>query len=101
MENRGRKDIPDPTTAGDFCRRFTLGHILQFNRALAEIHRRVHGLRPKITPWTIDTDAKAHEVFGKQKERAARNCNGIYSLQVMYSFVNEAEKMLPSELRPG
>lgn len=24
----GRRDIPDPTTAGDFCRRFTLGHIL-------------------------------------------------------------------------
>ena len=27
-EGHGRKDIPDPTTAGDFCRRFTLGHIL-------------------------------------------------------------------------
>lgn len=24
----GRIKIPDPTTAGDFCRRFTLGHIL-------------------------------------------------------------------------
>jgi hypothetical protein len=97
----GRKDIPDPTTAADFCRRFTLGHILQFNRALAEIHSRVHRLRPKIIAWTIDTDAKAHEVFGEQKEGAARNYNGIYSLQVMYSFVNETEEMLHSELRPG
>ena len=44
----GRKDIPDPTTAADFCRRFTLGHILQFNRARAEIHSRVPRLRPKI-----------------------------------------------------
>ena len=97
----GRKDIPDPTTAADFCRRFTLGHILQFNRAMAEIHSRVHRLRPKITAWTIDTDAKAHEVFGEKKEGAARNYNGIYSLQAMYSFVNETEEMLPSELRSG
>src|SRR4030065_1508946 len=36
----GRKDIPDPTTAADFCRRVTLGHILQFNRGLADIHSR-------------------------------------------------------------
>jgi hypothetical protein len=97
----GRKDIPDPTTAADFCRRFTLGHILQFNRALADIHSRVHGLRPKMTAWTIDTDAKAHEVFGGQKEGAARNYNGIYSLQVMYSFVNETDEMIHCELRPG
>jgi len=97
----GRKDIPDPTTAADFCRRFTLGHILQFNRALAEIHSRVHRLRPKMKAWTIDTDAKAHEVFGAKKEGATRNYNGIYSLQGMYSFVSETEEMLHSELRPG
>ena len=97
----GRKDIPDPTTAADFCRRFTLGHILQFNRALAEIHSRVHGLRPKMKAWTIDTDAKSHEVFGAKKEGAARNYNGLYSLQGMYSFVSETEEMLHSELRTG
>jgi hypothetical protein len=97
----GRKDIPDPTTAADFCRRFTLGHILQFNRALAEIHSRVHGLRPKMKAWTIDTDAKPHEVFGAKKEGAARNYHGIYSLQGMYSFVSETEEMLHSELRSG
>ena len=97
----GRKDIPDPTTAADFCRRFTLGHILQFNRAMAEIHERVYDLRPKMTAWTIDTDAKAHEVFGEKKEGAARNYNGLYSLQAMYSFVHETEEMIHCELRPG
>ena len=75
----GRKDIPDPTTAADFCRRFTLGHILQFNRALAEIHSRVHRLRPKMKAWTIDTDAKAHEVFGAKKERAPGTTMGFTS----------------------
>jgi len=51
--------------------------------------------------WTIDTDAKSHEVFGAKKEGAARNYNGIYSLQGMYSFVSETEEMLHSELRSG
>jgi hypothetical protein len=41
----GRKDIPDPTTARDFCRRFTLGHILQMNRAFGEILAEVYRLR--------------------------------------------------------
>jgi len=97
----GRRDIPDPTTAADFCRRFTLGHILQHNRAEAEIYERVYHLRPRLTAWTIDTDAKAHEVFGKKKEGAAHNYEGIYSLQVMYSFVHETEEMIHCELRAG
>src|SRR4030043_588739 len=74
----GRKDIPDPTTAGGFCRRFTLGHILQMNRAFAEIQREVSKWRrKKITAWTIDADAKVQEVFGAQKEGAAKSYNRI------------------------
>jgi hypothetical protein len=83
----GRKDIPDPTTAADFCRRFTLGHILQFNRALGEIQGRVHRLRPKMKAWTIDTDAKAHEVFGEKKEGAARNYHPQSSPKVNHKLL--------------
>jgi len=98
----GRRDIPDPTTAGDFCRRFTLGHILQLNRAFAKIEREVYKRRrEKITSWTIDVDAKVQEVYGAQKEGAARSYNGIYSLQTMYAFVEETEGLLHSELRSG
>src|SRR5271157_4467719 len=80
----GRKDIPDPTTAGDFCRRFTLGHILQMNRAFAEVELEVYKRRrEKTTGWTIDVDAKVQEVYGAQKEGAAKSYNGIYSLQTM------------------
>jgi hypothetical protein len=97
----GRKEIPDPTTAGDFCRRFTLGHILQMNRALGEIQANVYQRRTEIVDWTIDTDAKAHEVYGRKKEGAAKNYNGIYSLQPLYAFVHETDEMIHSELRPG
>ncbi len=97
----GRKEIPDPTTAGHFCRRFTLGHILQLNQAFAEIQSQGYQRRKGITAWTIDADAKVHEVFGAKKEGAEKSYNGIYSLQPMYAFVHETEEMLHSELRTG
>jgi hypothetical protein len=97
----GREDLPDPTTAGDFCRRFTLGHLLQLNRAFGEIERRVYDQRPEITHWTIDVDAKVHEVYGEKKQGAAKSYNGIYSLQPMYGFVHETDEMIHCELRSG
>src|SRR3989304_8435196 len=53
----GRKEIPDPTTAGDFCRRFTLGHILQMNRAYAEILKVVYTRRSPVPSGTGEGDA--------------------------------------------
>jgi hypothetical protein len=97
----GRKDLPDPTTAGDFCGRFTLGHLLQLNRAFADIEQRVYEHRPEVTRWTIDVDAKVHEVYGQKKQGAAKSYNGIYSLQPMYGFVHETDEMIHSELRSG
>lgn len=97
----GRKDLPDPTTAGDFCRRFTLGHLLQLNRAYGKIQKRVYEQRPEITHWTVDVDAKVHEVYGEKKQGAAKSYNGVYSLQPMYGFVHETDEMIHCELRSG
>lgn len=71
----GRKDIPDPTTAGDFCRRFSPGHIFQMNKAFGEIQQGVYRNRTDVTGWTIDVDAKVHEVYGQKKEGASRSYN--------------------------
>ncbi len=97
----GRKDIPDPTTAGDFCRRFNLGHILQTERAFREIQQSVYTRRPEITNWTVDVDAKVHEVYGKQKEGAAKSYKGVYSLQPLYAFVHETDELIQLQLRSG
>ncbi len=97
----GRRDIPDPTTAGDFCRRFTLGHILQMNRAYAKILGNVYAHRPPVTSWTIDVDAKVHEVYGEKKQGAARSYNGVYSLQSLYAFVHETDELIHAELGSG
>lgn len=97
----GRKEIPDPTTAGDFCRRFKLGHILQINKAFAEIEHEVYKQRKEVSHLTIDVDAKVHEVYGKKKQGAAKAYNGVYSLQPMYAFADETDELLHVEVRSG
>jgi len=101
----GRKDIPDPTTAGDFCRRFKLGHILQINRALVDTYKEVYQSRLRqnkgVDFLTIDVDAKVHEVYGKKKQGAAKAYNGVYSLQPMYAFADETDELLHVEVRSG
>lgn len=97
----GRKEIPDPTTAGDFCRRFKLGHILQINKAFAEIEHEVYKKRKDVSDLTIDVDAKVHEVYGKKKQGAAKAYNGVYSLQPMYAFADETDELLHVEVRSG
>ena len=78
-----------------------MGHILQMNQAFAEIQGQVYQRRKEITSWTIDADAKVHEVYGAKKEGAEKSYNGIYSLQPMYAFVHETDEMIHSELRSG
>jgi len=97
----GRKEIPDPTTAGEFCRRFSRGHILQINKAFAEIEHEVYKKRKDVSDLTIDVDAKVHEVYGKKKQGAAKAYNGVYSLQPMYAFADETDELLHVEVRSG
>lgn len=97
----GRKEIPDPTTAGDFCRRFSPGPILQINKAFAEIEHEVYKKRKGLSHLTIDVDAKVHEVYGKKKQGAAKSYNGVYSLQLMYAFADKTDELLHVEVRSG
>jgi hypothetical protein len=97
----GRVEIPDPTTAADFCRRFYAGHLLQFDRAIGAIFRQVYSRRKEVEAWTIDVDAKVHEVFGEKKQGAAYSYNGIYSLQPFYAFVHQTDELLHAQLRSG
>lgn len=97
----GWEETPDPTTAGDFCRRFYAGHLLQVDRAMAAIFGEVCRRRKDLTCWTIDLDAKVREVYGAQKQGAAISYNGVYSLQPMYAFVHETDELVHAQLRSG
>ncbi len=48
LDALGARRIPDPTTAGDFCRRFDDGDIRQLQKAVNEVRLKVWAQQPKI-----------------------------------------------------
>ncbi len=73
----GRTDIADPTTAGDFCRRFSLGHIFQMNKAFGAIYQEVYRRREPILngPWM--SMPKCMRSKGRKKKGLLRVTTGF------------------------
>lgn len=67
--------IPDPTTAGDFCRRFALMDILMLMQGLNKVRQRVWQQQPDefFNLATIDADGTMVETCGERKEGIGMN----------------------------
>src|SRR5690606_26662991 len=74
----GAQRIPDPTTAGDFCRRFNEGHILQLMAAFNRIRERVWKQQPDefIDCAVIEADGTQVETTGEKKQGIGINYKG-------------------------
>ncbi len=94
--------LPEPTTLGRFLRRFTLGHLGQFNRALDQLFARVHPLLERETV-TLDLDASYVEHHGPVGSR--QGTRGVYTGKVAWHpllcFVGETGEWLHAKLRNG
>ena len=94
--------LPEPTTVGRFLRRFSLGHIGQFNRALDEVFARVHPQLDRETV-TLDLDATYIEHHGPVGSR--QGTRGTYQGKVCWHpllcFVGETREWLHAKLRNG
>jgi len=71
----GAERIPDPTTEGDFCRRFTELNILQLMQAFNQVRQRVWQEQPQefFDVATIEADGTMVETDGACKEGIAMN----------------------------
>lgn len=71
----GAERIPDPTTAGDFCRRFDQWNILQLMTAFNRVRQRVWKQQPDefFDVATIEADGTMVETDGKRKEGIGMN----------------------------
>ena len=71
----GAERIPDPTTAGDFCRRFDQWNILQLMTAFNRVRQRVWKQQPDefFDVATIEADGTMVETDGKCKEGIGMN----------------------------
>lgn len=67
--------IPDPTTAGDFCRRFRAFDILQWMQAINRCRQRVWKQQPDafFDTATIEADGSMVETYGQKKQGIAMN----------------------------
>ncbi len=71
----GAERIPDPTTAGDFCRRFNELAVMQLMQAFNQVRRRVWRRQPDefFEVATIEVDGTMVETSGERKQGIGMN----------------------------
>lgn len=74
----GAQRIPDPTTAGDFCRRFSDEHILRLMNAFNRVRQRVWKQQPDefFDCAIIEGDGTQVETSAEKKQGVAMNYKG-------------------------
>lgn len=100
----GAQQIPDPTTAGDFLRRFDQQSIANLDRAIDEVQRRAwkkQRARKKGSIGLVDLDSHVHHVYGDQKQGADFTYKGGFGYHPLVVSLAETQECLRIINRPG
>lgn len=100
----GASRIPDPTTAGDFLRRFDADALNSLDGAIDEVQERVwkrcHGKR-KRKLGVVDLDSHVRHIYGNQKEGADFTYKGGFGYHPLVISMAETQECLRLVNRPG
>jgi hypothetical protein len=94
LDALGTRRIPDPTTAGDFCRRFTDPDVETLINALNDTRRRVWAEQPDdfFACATIDLDGTLTPTTGQCKQGMDIAYNGVWGYHpLIVSLANTGE----------
>jgi hypothetical protein len=97
LDGLGTKSLPDPTTAGDFCRRFDEGSILALQEAINRSRLKVWQRQPDSFfegPAIIDADASIVPTGAQTKEGMDISYSGIWGYSsLVVSLANTKEPL--------
>ena len=103
LDALGTRRIPDPTTAGDFCRRFTATDVETLIAALNDTRRRVWAEQPDdfFACATIDLDGTLAETTGRCKHGMDIAYNGLWGYHPLIVSLANTGEVLSIVNRPG
>jgi hypothetical protein len=103
LDALGACRIPDPTTAGDFCRRFTSAHIDTLQTIFNEVRQRVWRQQPDsfFDLATIDMDGTLVATTGQCKQGMDIAYNGTWGYHPLVLSLANTGEVLWLVNRPG
>ena len=96
LDALGARRIPDPTTAGDFCRRFTEQDVQTLMNIINEVRLRVWANQPDefFEEAIIDADGTIAGTMGECKEGMDISYKGIWGYHpLLISLANTADPL--------
>jgi hypothetical protein len=97
LDGLGVESLPDPTTAGDFCRRFDAASIIALQEAVNRARLKVWRSQPDAfftQPAVIDADASIVPTDAQTKEGMDISYNGIWGYSALVvSLANTKEPL--------
>lgn len=103
LDALGSQRIPDPTTAGDFCRRFGSHQILQVMQAINKVRQSVWRQQPDsfFEQATIEADGSMVETRGEKKQGLGINHKGAWGYHPLIISLAETQEVLYLQNRSG
>jgi len=103
LDGLGAQRIPDPTTAGDFTRRFGVQDITQLQECINRTRQRVWQKQPEgfLAEAFIDVDGTITGTYGECKGGMAMSYKGIWGYAPLVISLANTKEVLYLVNRPG